>query len=61
MDELFEEQRNEPSDVSAEILIRLKSRIETMAWKSPPKHSHLCEHGEVIGQDLAQLGMQSFE
>jgi hypothetical protein len=42
MDELFEEQRNEPSDVSAETPNRSESTITKMGSTSQPKPFHPC-------------------
>ena len=42
MDDLFEEQQNEPSDVSAETPIRSEPRITKMGWTSHTKRFHHC-------------------
>ena len=42
MNDLFEEQGNEPSDVSAETQTRSGSTNATMDWASPPKPFHRC-------------------
>ena len=42
MDEIFEEQRNEPSDLSAETLIQSEPTITIMGWTSRPKLFHRC-------------------
>jgi hypothetical protein len=47
MNEMFEEQRNEPADVSAETSNQSDSQIKEMAWRSRPQPCHRC--GEVSG------------
>jgi len=42
MDELFEEQQNEPSDVSAETPNQLELTITKMDWTSHTKRFHRC-------------------
>ncbi len=42
MDELFEEQQNEPSDVSAETPTLYKTKTKKGNYKSPPKRFHPC-------------------
>jgi hypothetical protein len=58
MNELFEEQRNEPSDISADTI---RAGNYNNGLEITPETLPSLWRGEVMDQDLAQLGMQSLE